>query len=76
MAQDRTRLNFPNTILCRLPITKLSHPVKDSKIKSMENIYLFSLPVKEYQIVNFFLAKLKDKVMKIMPIQKQTCAKG
>jgi small subunit ribosomal protein S2e len=48
--------------------------VKDGKIKSMEEIYLFSLPVKEYQIVDFFLPKLKDEVMKIMPVQKQTRA--
>ena len=42
----------------------------------MEEIYLFSLPVKEYQIVDFFLPKLKDEVMKVMPVQKQTPAKG
>jgi ribosomal protein uS5 len=40
----------------------------------MEEIYLFSLPVKEYQIVDMFLPKLKDEVMKIMPVQKQTRA--
>ncbi len=40
----------------------------------MEEIYLFSLPVKEYQIVDHFLPKLKDEVMKIMPVQKQTRA--
>jgi hypothetical protein len=27
------------------------------KIKSLEQIYLFSLPVKEYQIVDFFLVR-------------------
>jgi small subunit ribosomal protein S2e len=36
--------------------------------------YLHSLPVKEYQIVDFFLPKLKDEVMKIKPVQKQTRA--
>lgn len=45
------------------------------KIKSLEQIYLFSMPVKEYQIVEFFLGSaLKDEVMKIMPVQKQTRA--
>ena len=27
--------------------------------------YLHSLPIKEYQIVDFFLPKLKDEVMKV-----------
>lgn len=45
------------------------------KIKSLEQIFLFSLPVKEYQIVeNFLGSALKDEVMKIMPVQKQTRA--
>lgn len=45
------------------------------KIKSLEQIYLFSMPVKEYQIVEQFLGPaLKDEVMKIMPVQKQTRA--
>ena len=39
--------------------------VKAGKIKSMEEIYLHSLPIKEYQIVDFFLPKLKDEVMKV-----------
>lgn len=45
------------------------------KIKSLESIYLFSMPVKECQIVDYFLGpSLKDEVMKIMPVQKQTRA--
>lgn len=47
------------------PVTKLGRLVKAGKIKSMEEIYLHSLPIKEYQIVDFFLPTLKDEVMKV-----------
>ena len=59
-----------------LPMTKgLAVCVLQGKIKSLEQIFLFSLPVKEYQIVESFLqSSLKDEVMKIMPVQKQTRA--
>jgi small subunit ribosomal protein S2e len=58
-----------------VPCTKLGRLVAQGKIKSIEHIYLFSMPVKEYQIVEAFLGPaLKDEVMKIMPVQKQTRA--
>jgi len=58
-----------------VPCTKLGRLVQQGKIKSLEQIYLFSMPVKEYQIVEHFLGSaLKDEVMKIMPVQKQTRA--
>jgi small subunit ribosomal protein S2e len=62
-----------------VPCTKLGRLVKAGKIKSLEHIYLFSMPIKEYEIVDWFLGppgsnKLKDEVMKVQPVQKQTRA--
>jgi len=58
-----------------VPLTKLGRLVQQGKIKKLEDIFLFSMPIKEYQIVEFFLGSvLKDEVMKIMPVQKQTRA--
>jgi small subunit ribosomal protein S2e len=48
--------------------------VQAKKIKSLEEVYLFSLPIKEHQIVEYFLTDLKDEVMKISPVQKQSAA--
>ncbi|KAK8145791.1 hypothetical protein MY1884_001789 [Beauveria asiatica] len=48
------------------PVTKLGRLVKAGKINSMEEIYLHSLPIKEFQIVDHFLKdSLKDEVMKV-----------
>merc|ERR1711862_1072976 len=59
-----------------MPVTKLGRLVKEKKIESIEDIYLHSLPIKEYQIIDSFFAPgtLKDEVMKIQPVQKMTAA--
>jgi small subunit ribosomal protein S2e len=45
------------------------------KIKSLEEINLFPLPIKESEITGFFLGvSLKNEVLKIMQVQKQTRA--
>merc|ERR1712170_34362 len=58
-----------------VPVTKLGRLVKEKKIKSLEEIYLYSLPIKEHEILDEFIGPaLKDEVLKIMPVQKQTRA--
>jgi small subunit ribosomal protein S2e len=57
-----------------VPVTKLGRLVDSGRITSLEEIYLYALPIKEYQIIDKFVPNLKDEVMKIMPVQKQTNA--
>lgn len=57
------------------PLTKLGRLVRDGKISSLEEIYSNALPIKEAGIVDHFLgSKLKEEVMKVMAVQKQTRA--
>lgn len=56
-------------------MTKLGRLVKAGKFTELKEIYLYSLPIKECQIIDFFMGEnLKEEVMKIMPVQKQTTA--
>lgn len=58
-----------------VPITKLGRLVKNKKINSIEQVFYHSISIKEQEIVDFFLgSKLKDEVIKILPVQKQTRA--
>jgi small subunit ribosomal protein S2e len=59
-----------------VPVTKLGRLVYDGKITTIEEIFLFSLQIKEYQIVDKLIGadNLQDEVMKVMSVQKQTTA--
>merc|ERR1711913_151403 len=60
------------------PSTKLGRLVKNGKVTSFEEIFRYSIPIKEPQIVDHLVKKnnntLKDEVMKVKPVQKQTKA--
>jgi small subunit ribosomal protein S2e len=57
-----------------VPLTKLGRLVKNNMIKSLEEIYTHSIPIKESEIVEYFVEKskkeLSDEVMKIVSVQK------
>jgi small subunit ribosomal protein S2e len=58
-----------------IPCTRLGRLVKAGKIRSLEQVYLYALPLKESPIVEYFLKDaLKDEVMCLAPVQKQTTA--
>merc|ERR1712050_453774 len=60
------------------PSTKLGRLVKAGKIKSFEEIFRYCIPIKEPEIVDQLIKKanatLKEEVMKVKPVQKQTTA--
>lgn len=55
------------------PVTKIGRLVKGGKIASLEDLYKHSISIKEAEIIDHFIGPdLKDEVLKIMPVQKQT----
>ncbi len=61
-----------------IPLTNLGRLVKMGEIKTLEQIFYHSIPIKEFQIVDFLVKAnsktLKEECMKIKSVQKQTKA--
>ncbi|CAD2217527.1 small subunit ribosomal protein S2e [Angomonas deanei] len=59
-----------------VPCTKLGRLVKDQKITTLEEIFVFSMPIKEHQIVDALIPEsvLRDEMMSVFPVQKATSA--
>jgi len=56
-------------------LTKLGRMVNTGEIKSLEEIFKMSLPIKEVEIVDKLIQDdYKEEVMKVKPVQKQTRA--
>jgi small subunit ribosomal protein S2e len=57
------------------PVTKLGRLVKSKLIENLVDIFRFSIPIKESEIVDTFLgSSLKEEVMEVKSVQKQTQA--
>lgn len=57
------------------PVTKLGRLVKWGKIDNIVDIFRFSIPIKESEIVDKFLGEsIKEEVMEVKSVQKQTQA--
>lgn len=53
------------------PLTQLGRLVNTGQIKSLEEIFKFSLPIKEVEIVDKLIGEnYKEEVMKVKPVQK------
>jgi len=54
-----------------IPLTKLGRLVKDMKIKSLEEVFLFDLPILEPEIFDHFLGiSIKEEVLAVVPTDK------
>lgn len=56
------------------PVTKLGRLVQARKITDLNEIFRFSIPIKEFEIVEQLVPGLKEEVMQVKPVQKQTQA--
>ncbi len=53
-------------------MTKLGRLVHTQKIEKLDDIFRLAIPIKEPEIIDFFLPreKLKEEVVNVKPVQK------
>lgn len=56
------------------PRTWVGRLVKEGKVKSIDDLFRLNLPIKEPEIIDFFLPNLKHEVVSINIVQRQTDA--
>ncbi|WP_069807015.1 30S ribosomal protein S5 [Vulcanisaeta thermophila] len=56
------------------PRTLVGRMVKEGKIRSLDDVFRLNLPIREPEIVDFFLPNLKHEVVSINIVQRQTDA--
>lgn len=59
------------------PLTRLGRKVEKGEIRSLEEIFKYSMPIKETEIVDKFIGEIdtyKEEMIKVKPVQKQTRA--
>jgi len=67
-------MSTESTIEAWQPKTWIGRMVKEGKVKSIDDIFRLNLPIKEPEIIDFFLPNLKHEVVSINIVQRQTDA--
>lgn len=68
------RRNKPSELEVWRPLTRLGEMVKSGKITSIEEIYKNNYVIKEKEIIDYLVPNLKEEVIDIKMVQKQTDA--
>lgn len=72
--EERAKTSKPNELETWTPLTRLGNLVKSGKITSIDEIYKNNYVIKEKEIIDYLIQNLKEDVIGIKMVQKQTDA--